>query len=148
MLERLGEEDKRTDKMKSVKVSKKSKEQINLLDLIPIKNCKWTHQKEKQELVRIMKPRFDSGFGKKLGKKLKVKETYNVNLDEYGTAVWRLCDGILSVREIGEQLKTQFDEDVEPLYPRLASFFRILESNNFIIFKPKQARKMKKQSVK
>lgn len=87
--------------------------------------------------MRIVKPRFDTKLGKKLGKRLKIKPTFNVNLDEYGTAVWRLCDGKLTVREIGELLKTQFDEDVEPLYPRLAAFFRLLEANELIDLKSK-----------
>ena len=53
---------------------------------------------------------------------------FNVNLDQYGTAVWRLFDGKLTVREIGEILKTRFGDTVEPLYARLAAFLKILKT--------------------
>lgn len=110
----------------------KGKKARNLLKLTPIRNCKWTTQKKNPDLIRILKPRFDTKIGKKLGNRLKLKPTFNINLDEYGTAVWRLCDGKLTVEEIGEILKTQFAKDVEPLYPRLAAFLRILEANEVL----------------
>jgi hypothetical protein len=108
----------------------KAKKARNLLKLTPVRNCKWTTQKKNP--IRILKPRFDTKIGKKLGNRLKLKPTFNINLDEYGTAVWRLCDGKLTVEEIGEILKTQFAQDVEPLYPRLAAFLRILEANEVL----------------
>ena len=108
------------------------KGKINLLDMVPVHNSKWVSQTENKELLRLFKPRFDTKLGKRVGKKLKIKPTYKINLDEYGTAIWRLCDGKLTVREIGEMLKTQFADDVEPLYPRLAAFLRILEANDLI----------------
>ncbi|WP_455392153.1 PqqD family protein [[Eubacterium] cellulosolvens] len=123
----------------------KKKKGLNLLDLIPVRSYKWTRQKENKDLIRILKPRFDSKLGKRLGDKFKLNETYNINLDEYGTAVWRLCDGKLTVREIGEILKTQFADDVEPLYPRLAAFLRILESQHAIEFNMKRAKKKLKE---
>ncbi len=123
----------------------KQKKPKNLLTLIPIRDCKWTKQEQKPELIRILKPRFDTRLGEKVGSKLKLKSTYNINLDEYGTAVWRLCDGKQTVKEIGEILKTEFDSDVEPLYPRLATFFQILEANKVLILeKSRQKKKIKK----
>ncbi len=126
---------------KTIKKDKKKLKGKNLLDFIPVRTCKWAKQKKNEELVRILKPRFDSKFGEKIGKRMKLKETYNINLDEYGTAVWRLLDGKLTVREIGEMLETQFGDSVQPLYPRLAAFLRILESNNVIELKPKRPKK-------
>ena len=120
---------------------KKHKSAKNLLTLIPIRTCKWSRQKKNPKLIRILKPRFDTRFGKKFGKRFNIKSTYNVNLDEYGTAVWWLMDGKQTVREIGEILMTQFGDSVEPLYPRLAAFLRILESNNLIILKTKRPKK-------
>ena len=116
---------------KGVKRTTKKKES-NLLDMVPTRTCEWTRQKEHPELVRILKARFDTKFGEHLGKKLNLDKTYNINLDEYGTAVWRLCDGKMTVRDIGEILKTQFNEEIEPLYPRLAAFLKVLKSNDTI----------------
>jgi hypothetical protein len=117
----------------------------NLLDFIPVRDCKWTRQKDRPELVRLLKPRFDTKLGERIGKKMKLKKTFNINLDEYGTAVWRLCDGKLTVREVGEALKIQFGEEIEPLYQRLAGFLVLLEGQESIIFKPKpKAKKIKR----
>ena len=135
---------KATSKKKSTPGVRKSKQQINLLTLIPVRKSKWSRQKANPDLVRILKPRFDTALGKRVGKRLKVKETFNINLDEYGTAVWRLIDGELTVKEIGEVLKTQFDTDVEPLYPRLAAFLRILEGQKVIEFEKRRAKKILK----
>ena len=132
-------------KNKSKPGVKKSKQRINLLTLIPIRKSKWSRQKANPDLVRILKPRFNSALGKRVGKRLKVKETFNINLDEYGTAVWRLIDGKLTVKEIGEILKTQFDSDVEPLYPRLAAFLRILEGQKVIEFENRRTKKTLKK---
>jgi hypothetical protein len=130
---------------KTIRKDKNKLKGKNLLDFVPVRTCEWAKQDKNKELVRILKPRFDTKFGEKLGKKMKLKETYNINLDEYGTAVWRLIDGKLTVRDIGEMLETQFGQSVQPLYPRLAAFLRILESNNTIELKPKRIRKKLKK---
>ena len=117
----------------------------NLLNFVPIRKYKWSRQEKNKELVRILKPRFDSKLGKRFGNKFNIKETYNINLDEYGTAVWRLIDGKQTVHEIGEMLKTEFGDSVEPLYPRLAAFLRILEANSAIELTPKRVKKKLKK---
>ena len=132
----------------SSKIRKKEQKQPkgrNLLDLVPVRKCKWSRQEKNKDNVRILKPRFDSKLGKRIGRKFNIKETYNINLDEYGTAVWRLMDGKQTVREIGEILKTQFGDSVEPLYPRLAAFLKILESNNVMILETKRPKKKLKK---
>ncbi len=147
----LAEEDKQLNKQKKSNANRKktrraqNKMQNNLLDYIPVRNCDWGWQEKNNKLIRIIKLRFDTKFGKKVGNKLKIKPTYNINLDEYGTAIWRLCDGKLTVREIGEMLKTQFGSDVEPLYPRLAEFLRILKINKLILLEYKPAQKKSAQ---
>lgn len=130
---------------KSKKKKGKNLKGKNLLDFVPVRICKWSRQENKKELIRILKPRFDTKLGKRLGDKMNLKETYNINLDEYGTSVWRLMDGVLSVREIGEMLSTQYGETVEPLYPRLAAFLRILEANNAIELRQKRIKKKLKK---
>jgi hypothetical protein len=124
---------------KSEKKKGKNLKGKNLLDFVPVRICKWSHQEEKKELIRILKPRFDTKLGKRMGNRMNLKETYNINL------VWRLIDGELSVREIGEILITQFGETVEPLYPRLAAFLRILEANNAVELRQKRIKKKLKR---
>jgi hypothetical protein len=135
--------DKINSKIGKGKKTKKSKIK-NLLLLIPERNCEWKFKSDNKELIRLFKPKFETNLGNRIGKKLKIKPNLKVNLDEYGTTVWRLCDGKLTVKEIAEILKTQFGESVEPLYPRLGEFFRILESNDLIIMKSKRVKKKRK----
>lgn len=58
-----------------------------------------------------------------------------VHLDEHGSFVWPLIDGEKDITEIGVAVKEHFGENAEPLYERLARFFQILKSYNFITFK-------------
>lgn len=64
----------------------------------------------------------------------KPKITY-IHLDETGSFVWPLIDGKTSIEDIGRVVSSHLGEKCEPLYPRLAKFFQILESYNFIKFK-------------
>jgi len=56
-----------------------------------------------------------------------------VHLDEMGSFVWPLIDGETDIIRIGELVKEHFGEKAEPLYERLAKYFKILESYRFIV---------------
>lgn len=109
------------------------KPQINLLELIPIKNIEW--EKNEDGLIILLKPKFKHPFFKKhILPRLKYP-FYKINLDDVGSFVWEWCDGKKNVEEIAQGLKEEFGEKVEPLYDRLALFLQNLEKNHFIIFK-------------
>ena len=59
----LVEKNNKKNNKRKGKVSTKSKKEMNLLEMIPERNCKWTRQKNDQQLIRILKPRFDTKFG-------------------------------------------------------------------------------------
>jgi len=105
---------------------------FNLLRMKPVRLYKWKPQANDSDLVTIIMPRFNSEFGKKLGRAFNIKPTYNVNLEKYGSAVWRLCNGKVTVQEIGEVLHEQFGDEVEPLYERLSYYLTLLEKNKLI----------------
>ena len=78
----------------------------------------------------------NTGLMKKITQKLLKKPEYTqVHLDENGSFVWPLIDGEKNIIELGVLVKEQFGEKAEPLYPRLAKFFQILESYGFVSFK-------------
>ena len=58
-----------------------------------------------------------------------------VHLDSMGSFVWPIIDGEKDIIAIGKIVKEKFGEECEPLYERLAKFFQILESYNFIYFR-------------
>lgn len=78
----------------------------------------------------------NTGIMKKITQVLLKKPEYTqVHLDANGSFVWPLIDGEKNIIQLGELVKEQFGEAAEPLYPRLAKFFQILESYHFIGFK-------------
>jgi hypothetical protein len=64
----------------------------------------------------------------------KKPETSYIHLDELGSFVWPLIDGEKSIVQIADYVKEAFGEKAEPLYPRLAKYFQILESCKFVEF--------------
>ena len=66
---------------------------------------------------------------KLLAKKPKISY---IHLDEFGSFVWRQIDGERDIIKIGEAVKEHFGEKAEPLYERLAQYFKILESYGFV----------------
>ena len=44
----------------------------------------------------------------------------------------------MDILKLGELVEEHFGEKAEPLYPRLAKFFQILESYGFVSFKKGQ----------
>lgn len=113
---------------------------INLLDLIPVRNIKW--KKSEKGSAVLLKPKFQSIFLQKHFLPRLKNPHYRITLDDFGSFVWNACDGIRAVKEIGEMLRNEFGEEIEPLHERLSQFFHSLEKNRFIVFKgiPKDIR--------
>lgn len=106
----------------------------NYLEKIPCRKegLKWaTNEKGLVDLHQENKGIMNRIF-QKLFKKPPI--TY-IHLDELGSFVWPLMDGEMNIIVLGEKVKEQFGEKAEPLYPRLAKYFQILESYRFIEFK-------------
>lgn len=74
-------------------------------------------------------------FNKIFQKLLKKPKTSHIHLDEFGSNVWQLIDGKRDIIEIGKLFKEKFGNDTEPLYERLAKYFQILSSYDFINLK-------------
>lgn len=75
----------------------------------------------------------NKGIANKIAQKLlkKPKISY-IHLDETGSFVWPLIDGNKSILDIGSLVDGHFGEKAHPLYERLAKYFQILDSYNFI----------------
>lgn len=77
----------------------------------------------------------NTGWANKIAQKLFGKpEISYVHLDELGSFIWPIIDGEKNLTEIGIIVKEHFGNKAEPLYERLAKFFQILKSYNFIYF--------------
>ena len=114
----------------------KKKEVIkaNYLEKIPVRQegLKWDSNEKGLVTLYV----HNTGLMKKITQKLLKKPEYTqVHLDENGSFVWPLIDGEKDILTLGEDVKAQFGEKAEPLYPRLAKFFQILESYGFVSFR-------------
>lgn len=116
-----------------MKKRNKQENTINLLELIPVQNIQW--KKNEEDLIILLKPKFQNHFLQKhILPRLK-KPHYRIKLDSVGSYIWKLCDGKHTVLDIGEALSKEFGEKIEPLYDRLSQFFQSMENNKFITLK-------------
>ena len=112
----------------------KNKISENYLEKTPIRKAtiNWSVDPKNIVVLEIENTGAINKIAQKLFKKPKVSY---VHLDEMGSFVWPLLDGNKNIIELGEDVKAHFGEKAEPLYPRLAKYFKILESYSFIEFK-------------
>ncbi len=115
-------------------MKKKEKISENYLERIPARNqsIEWTADDEGKVTLNIPNTGIFNKIAQKLFKKPPV--TY-IHLDEHGSFAWQLMDGERNIIALGEDVKAKFGDAAEPLYPRLAKFFQILESYGFIKFR-------------
>jgi len=111
-------------------------EKENLLLFIPEHAREWEINQESQ-LVIIKKPKFENEFLKKHILSRMRRPYFRINLDAYGSFVWKNIDGHTTVYEIGSRLKTVFGESIEPVYERLAIFIQTLAQNKCINYQVK-----------
>ena len=112
---------------------KKNKQAENYLDRIPKRKTGMDFTEEDGIVTLNIE---NKGVFNKIAQKLfkKPKISY-IHLDEFGSFVWKISDGENDITALGERVKEKFAEKAEPLYPRLAKYFQILESYNFIQWK-------------
>ena len=106
----------------------------NFLENIPVRQEGLRWDADEKGIVTLYV--HNTGILKKITQKLLKKPEYTqVHLDENGSFVWPLIDGKRNIIELGKDVQAHFGEKAEPLYPRLAKFFQILESYGFVSFK-------------
>lgn len=106
----------------------------NYLEYIPVRQSGLRWEQAENGLVTLYV--HNTGVVKRLTQLLLKKPEYSqIHLDENGSFVWQLIDGQMNLIELGELVKERFGEKAEPLYPRLAKFFQVLESYQFVTFR-------------
>ncbi len=114
----------------------KNKKSENFLDRVPIRNSSigWSADEKGIITLEIENKGVFNRICQKLFKKPKISY---IHLDEMGSFVWPLLDGEKDITQLGVSVKEHFGEKAEPLYERLAQYFKILHSYSFIEFKTK-----------
>ena len=112
------------------KIKMRNKQSENYLDGKPLRNEKISWSVEDGQVTLEIE---NKGIWNTLFQKvLKKPRISYVHLDEMGSFIWPLLDGEKSILEIGKAVEEQFGDKANPLYERLAEYFRILESYHFI----------------
>ena len=115
---------------------KKKKDVIsqNYLEKIPVRpaHIKWTADEAGNVTLDIENTGLFNRAAQKLLHKPKVS---HIHLDEMGSFVWPLLDGEKNIIELGRMVEERFGEKANPLYERLAKYFQILDSYQFIEWK-------------
>ena len=107
-------------------------EDVNLLDLAPIRLASW---REENEIVVLERPRPNA---KGLRKLLEWFQFYSavrtIRLDDLGGFAWRRLDGSQTVGEIAEEMRTQFGETAEPAEERLGQFIQTMRREGLLAY--------------
>ncbi|MCU0643144.1 MAG: PqqD family protein [bacterium] len=107
--------------------------EVNLLDLIPEQKIKF--EESGDGLITLIKPKFKNKFlVKYLLPRIK-KPNFKIKLDQFGSFVWKQCDGNNTVGQIANLLKAKFQDEIDPVHDRLAVFIQSLARNHFIEYK-------------
>lgn len=114
-------------------MSKKEITKENFLDFIPKHNQLFPF--DEKENGRIELKMLNRGLIKKITQILLKKPKYTfIELDEFGSFIWKQIDGERNVYEIAQLVKEQFGEKAEPLYERLSKYIQILRNHNFVLY--------------
>lgn len=112
----------------------KKKSQENYLERCPVKPDRFTWSADENGIVTLDIE--NKGIMNRIFQKLlKKPKVTHIHLDEIGSFIWQLIDGERKIMDMGEPLEGQFGEKAQPTYERLAKFFQILESYNFVEWK-------------
>ena len=66
---------------------------------------------------------------------LKKPKVSHIHLDEVGSFIWTVTDGEKNISELALVARDEFGEKINPLYERIAQYFKILDSYGFIEWK-------------
>lgn len=106
----------------------------NYLERRPMRKdgLRWAHDDNGMVTLEID----NTGVMNKIAQKLFKKPPISyVHLDETGSFLWPMLDGERSITELGKEVDEKFGDAAQPLYERLAKYFQILDSYNFIEWK-------------
>lgn len=106
---------------------------VNLFDLIP--HQKVSFEETTDGRIILLEPKFKNEFLAKYIIPRMNKPNYKIKLDRFGSFVWKQCNGKNTVGQIGDLLKEKFQDDIDPVYDRLAVFIQSLASHKLIKYK-------------
>lgn len=96
----------------------------------PIRLLEWRN--EDDGTVTVLRPKYGTGrFARWLSSRLS-RPHCAVRLDDYGSFIWKQCDGSATMQEIANALQHRSPETADDLHSRLAVFIRRLERTGLL----------------
>ena len=115
-------------------MAKKRRE--NYLDLTPVINPQNTWSEDASGIVTVHM--VNRGFYNKIAQTFfHTPRISHIQLDAYGSFLWKQMDGLQTVGQLAQAMQAQFGAEAEPLYDRLVQYMQILRNNRFILFSGK-----------
>ncbi len=103
----------------------------NYLERVPVRNPEFAWRENERGIVTV--DVVNKGFFNRIAQNIFLTpKVSHIRLDTFGSFVWKQIDGTRNLIEIGELVREEFGEAAEPLYERLAGYFRILKDNRFV----------------
>lgn len=110
---------------------KREGREINLLGLRPSRNAEW--EKGEEGRVVVLVPKFRNPFLARWLMPRLSKPYFRVKLDEYGSFLWKQCDGATTVASMAEKMKSRFGPAAEPVEERIGKFLNKLEHGELVV---------------
>jgi len=105
-------------------------EGVNLLGLAPHRVAEW---EEVDGRIVLIRPEPDTrGFRGLMDRFFHKMSARRIRLDEVGTFAWKLFDGKRTVAEIGDAMRREFGERVEPAEERLGRLVWLMRREGFL----------------
>ena len=105
-------------------------EGVNLLGLAPRRVAEWEVLEDRVVLLRP-KPG-TAGFRGLMDRFFHAMSARRIRLDEVGSFAWSHLDGKRTVAEVGELLRAEFGERVDPVDERLGQLVWVLRKEGFL----------------
>jgi hypothetical protein len=108
-------------------------EDINLLDLTPVREAEW---KDVDGWVVLQRPPPGRGGLRGLGDRLSfAMAARRIRLDDLGSCSWKCFDGETTVGDACAVLRERFGDSIEPVEERLGRFVRYLHQDGFLSYR-------------
>lgn len=107
------------------------KQNKNYLDFVPSINESLEWKELETGMIQIKME--NVGVFNFIAQKLFGRPRYSyIDLEEFGSFIWKHIDGKRTIFEIGKSVSEKFKEKADPLYPRLSQYFKTLQLHGFI----------------
>lgn len=114
-------------------MGRKKKAEENYLDYIPKRNDRfpWSEKENNRAEIKVK----NRGLFNRIVQLICRRPKYSyIELDDFGSFVWKQIDGEKSIYDIALLMGEEFGKEAEPLFERAVQFFHVLRKNSFILY--------------